>query len=482
MSQPSTRQFGFIVAQVIAVVALMFATYFLHRVAEFSAVCFKSQIVDRLVLFSEKAALPHCNQNWGWSGNWRQIPDHWSLHWPRVAAKAERLTEVWPLPPTLFKVVVVTEEPFISDRDGAQLIVGGVVAHGAQTWLKELIKAWVEVTTMDLLPLEHAILSDFLAAVAEGSFSLEGLGGVTKPGTQINWNSSAIRPDEYCTSPWRDARDYDFCLVDYPGEVGRLRGLKSLFARALWDFYNQADWNEQRALWRWLRSDVALGKAPFIKLEGRPLPGIDRLNLTLVMWSKKIFRTPERQARAMYVVKARLKLNLAASPYVIIEANKKLEKRSHEIQSLVRINGELEWWSSGERMKSFDPRVIPLHLVKIGCDLPTVGALSNVARKTVLFIKSCHPENLTGWDSLAEHDFKTFIAANPEAGILWVNVQGLKDAVESNMVSNSARVTLKRLRRWSQWQEDAWDKASLAFKPRAAIDLVLSHRATRDLL
>lgn len=479
MLKVNHRQIGFIAAQIVAVAALLFSTYFLNRLAGFTAECFNSQIIDRFVLFSERVEVPHCRRNWGWGGERGTAPSHWTLQWPRVTTKLDRILEVWPVPAHRYQMIVVSQDPFVTERSETQIVLGGAIARQPGNWLREIVRNWVVDSTAGQSEVEQLVLADFLTAVADDEFTVSGLNGLARAGENVVWQNSALNPEGYCLSPWRDPKDFEACD---PAAVTELHGIKPLFSRALWEMYRTASWQERRHMWRWLKNEVGQGRESLFHIDQLKLSALEKLNQTLSHWAKRIYATPERQAQVLFRLKTRLGLKSAASPFMVVEAGQGIEKHWGRFESLVRVEGTLQWWSAQERIYAVPVTGKPIHWVRVDCRIPMVGEIAGLAAKTVLFVQSCAPETLNGWDSLSQHDFKSFIAANPEVGVIWLNAQGLRQALQNESVLASAKVSLRRLRHSSHWREDSWDASALAFKPSAAIDLVLSHRASRDLL
>src|SRR5690606_38653406 len=119
--------------------------------------------------------------------------------------------EVWPMPAKAYQLIVVSQEPFMNERNGNQVFLGGAIAQQPETWLRELVRIWVSDSTSRQSELEQLVLADFLAAVAKGEFSVAAMNGAVRKGEQVTWQNSAIAPGEYCFSPWRDSKHFESC-------------------------------------------------------------------------------------------------------------------------------------------------------------------------------------------------------------------------------------------------------------------------------
>lgn len=465
-------------AKTLAIVALVLSAVFLHRMADFSAQCFHSQLVDRFIIFSKDIQeIPHCGQRWSWGDLSGLAADPLRLRWPRVAAQAERLFEVWPAPPQPFQMVVVTEDPFLVAQQGSQFLLGASLADSSDLWLRELVRVWVGATTQGLTPLEVGVLADFLAAVARDQLRWTNWLGQSEEGHELTWAGGVILAREYCLSPWREVSDLNNCESD--ANQGLSRGHRRLLARGLWEIYQMADWQARRRLWIWLREKVALGHEPLLA-KASDVSG-NAVQRVLSRWLKVAFPQPALQTRGQVVLRSRLGLSQAESPAVVVEFDRSTHLR--EFEGLVRMDQHWQWWTPTGQVEADRPRGKPSHWVKVGCHPPSAAMVANLAQKTFLFIEMCEPRDLQGGRFLTQGDLRAFLAANPNLGVFWLDARALaKTLSETRPDGQHDPLSLKRLRLWSHWREDTWDRALAAFRSRAAVDLILSHRATRDLL
>jgi hypothetical protein len=480
-------KFGVLFAQAVAIAALLATTVFLHRLAGFSAECFNSKILDRFIFFSgaKAAEIPHCKRAWGWAEPQEPVPERWHIQWQRLSQKADQLMNVWPLPGRRLHMILADEEPFITLKEGSQILVGAAIAERPELWLRQIFRAWIADTSIQLPELETSILAGFMTAVANGEFAQTNAAGQRRAGDAVHWAGAAIPPAQYCLSPWRDAADFAIC-DSAPADHALMarRGLGTLFTKGLWELHRLAGWSERRRLWEWLRSDVALGRAPLLPKFQPDQPAVSDLGRVLEYWAARTFADPDRRAQMLFLVQSRLQLSRAFAPPLVVETAADFLPG---LEGLVKTPSGMEWWSAEGRAPVYAPTGKPLHWIRIGCRVPAAQEAARLARRTVLFVRHCgDPAELSGWENLNSADIAAFIAANPKVGVIWLNAQGLRQTLAQlgpDGPDDEARpLSLRRLRRWSRWREDAWDKAVEAFRPAAAVDLVLRHRATRELL
>ena len=467
---------GLFIAKTMAITALLLAAVFVHRMAGFNARCYSSQIIDRLVLFSERQEIPNCRRALTDLALGTNLSDMRSDKWGRWTPSLDHLFDIWPKAHRGLAVVMINEEPFAYAQEGNILMLGGAWTSSRRLWSNLVTAAWLAQSTEGMLALEREILSEFLVSLAEGHHEMVGLDQTTIPESQINWANTTLAAKDYCLSPWRRPEEFNNCTTEN-GE-----NYRPLLSRGLWLIYQQADWRGRRQLLEWLTKTVAQNSESLLAAQPTAESSIEWIKSELARWSEKA-QLPVHSFFAS-TLSSKLGLIQAEKPFVVVEGTVP-DSLTLTTQNLLFQNGEQNIWLGPIGRQSPPIRHFkPQHLIKVACQKPALDQVGQWAENTVLLILVCDPNGVRGWELLAQQKIKLFIAENPELPMIWLNVAGLRRTLseEPQMSASTKPISLKRLRRLSRWKEDLWDKASHTFIPRAAVDLVLSHRASRDLL
>ncbi|MGE0761941.1 MAG: hypothetical protein AB7N80_01555 [Bdellovibrionales bacterium] len=400
-----------------------------------------------------------------------------SEQWGRWAAAFDQLMDLWPKPTRPLAVVMLKEEPFALYQEGTHLLMGGEWMRSRRQWSTLIATTWVQNTTQGLISLEQFILSEFLVSVVDGQHQLVGLDQSLLDNDQINWATTAQSPQDYCVSIWRRPEELEECHVQQ-GE-----NFRPLLSRGLWQIYERADWRGRRRLMAWLTGPVARGEEPLLMAKPEQVDSVEWVKSELERWSGKAALS--EAALFLQSLSLRLGLQQAERPYVLIESAIPADLSLEFAEALLFQTPDrvLNWVSAVGRLRPPDLDLRPQHAVVVVCRRPNLEQLRDLAQSTVLLIQACDARVLKGWTHLAHRRLKSFIADNPDQPMIWLNVDRLRHTLAQREGGDSTiPLSLKRLRSLSHWREDLWDKASHTFIPRAAVDLVLSHRASRDLL
>lgn len=467
MSKEILHSFAYKAAQALSVLVLLLSAYAFNRQSEFVSQCLNSGLVDTLVFFSEDASIANCQQS-GWQSSAAPVRSQQLRRW---TSAIDSLRSFWPRPKNSIQAIVIQEEPFAYSIGRNHILIGGVLTQSQRHWQAALTEAWLTQTAFGVSSLERNILADFLVAVLNGRFvvpSLSGFSGHPEETVAIGYFDQT--PQQYCISDFRHPSEQADC-TEKEGQAWR-----SFLARGLWRIYEAANLSERRTLRRWLSQDVALGSDSLV--EDGNLKDAAWAKAQIWRWSKKILNS-ERQEIFLSRLERQLGLDRIENPAVALQVETLPDGASPSTPLLIRQNGQWRWWLGRETIPALAPKVAPRHVVAFNCATwPNTTDIS--AEASVLYMEDCAGTQLQGWEDLADGDLNAFIAANPEVSLLWLNARALRKLDRAGLPLG--RLSLKQMRHISLWQEDRWDPSLRVFRPRAAIDLVLGHRASRNML
>lgn len=470
------------VASTVLVVAL--SAFFLVRFANFRANCVESQLLEDVYFQSTKSSLLLCSQSF-----WRDpfstfqsletIP--LSKQWQKIIGQAEKLLAYLPAPKRRFKVVVSGQMPDVYRIHQNVVEVGEKWLERPEAIQRLMVLFWLKKISHEKYYFSHEMVADFLLSVMQNQFSLVGA-TANLAEDEVTWSNLTVHPSFYCQTPWRLVQEAAKCEIPQNGIALVLRPLLS---RALWDIYASLPIREQRDFWPWLveRLTEKKGFLLFPSLNDRHLDPVTRLTEALALLVKQFYSDETTQKNAQVELIAKLKVNEAKHPLVVVHVEPGMRIKAP--QAFLMEDQILTWVrQEGRREPLLMAPELPKKRLFIYCKRRVLmNEVMNKASEEILIFKSCAPDKITDWEWAIKGDFLTFVSNHREDPFLWLRSHGLAALAKlRGKQIGKAAVGLKRLRQWSYWLEDSWDRAAAAFRPKAAIDVVFAHRAAKELL
>lgn len=468
------RHIVIIVAQVLACASVALCAIYMFRWGEFASVCLESHLVDRFVLFSEGVEISRCGNGYSTVMGFSRIPT--PIPVTRSLTPLDGLLSEWPAPSQPISVVVSELEQMSYFGDPQVAVLGAVPARESSNLQSAILLSWMKQIAPQADEFSRRVLIEFLRSVANKKFRIESLDGSFPALSQVRYGDLPTLAADYCQSPWRALDELNTC--DSTG----VSAWRPILANALWLIYDDLSWRERRSFWAWLRSTV-LEQDQFIPNE--ILIGDSREIPRVVHHWLEHSVSAERRESIFARVSQKLNLNAISTPLVGVMGDVRAEMAQIHRPVLAFISGGWRWISPFGQFKSELSKPQVRHLIVFGCRPSPNREALRAAKVTVLLASKCNHVGPIHMDELESGDMAGFISANLELGIIWLNASVLRAKMKKVLPDAmfSQRLTLKRLRRIEPWREDRWDEALRAFRPHSqSVDLVLSHRASRDLL
>lgn len=472
-------------AKVASLAAVVAGFYFLHQLSEVSAQCFQSSVLSSLVNLLDNHAFSNCETAWPLKeGPKGEMPT--SLR--QTIAKVERLTEVWPAPREALNVVIGGDDPFLylvslqesenETKFPTQIILGTYWAQNSVQVARAIVDAWVQGQDLPRTEFEREILIDFLTSIALKDPTTLNIDG--RASENLDWRQYWVDSKEPCLSVYRLAKQVNHCegLEDF-------WSLRPVLSQMLIRLYDLASWAHQREFLSSLKAS-AESEEWILDLSRREDESVlTALERHFFDWSQKLgLSASEPRLRKL---REDLGLN-AGEPNSLVWLESQSPLHIHDQPLLVRSTDGYRWQTRSGNAELVHNIEKANHLVWIGCDLPKLSELGGRARRTILLVKVCtkvgrQPPKEISTVGLAEGDLESFLLRNPEIPYLWLSVPEYERAVRLYPSFDWAgRPSLQKLKKWTKWRQDDWDRSLNAFRPRAVVDLVLSHRPLLDHL
>ncbi len=462
-------------ARVVACASVALCAVYLFRWGEFSSICLDSQIVDRFILFSEQTEISRCGDGYSTVMGTSRLPK--PVRVTQSFASLDGLLNVWPAPAHSITVAVSGSEQMSFFSDSRVVVIGAVPAQTKSQIQTAVLISWLKQLNPHTDDFSRRVLTDFLRSVANKKFELESLDGSFPSLGKVRFGDLPTRVDEYCQLPWRAIDEIENC------ESLGIASLRPVLANSLWLIYENLSWRERRNFWAWLRSSALLTNE-FLPIDIKAGESHALLKVLRYWLSQTV--DADRRDSLFASISQKLNLRSIHTPLVGIVGGDSLpEMPLIHRPVLVNLNGAWFWKSQYGTFRSDVEKPEVRHLVAFGCQPSPGRSAMSSAKITVLLASRCDLSSQVQMEELLKGDMAGFISSNLSLGIIWLNAAVLRTKLGRSLPNQilAERLTLRRLRKIEPWREDRWDEALRAFRPQSqTVELVLSHRASRDLL
>jgi hypothetical protein len=357
------NKWGWESAKALAILAVLFAAFFLGQSARISSQCISSRTFTRVEYFSRSLEIPRCDQLLPMDSN-SEFPAAQVTVIRRALARVDRLAQIWNLPSLGLQLTIVEEEPFLFQLSERQLFLGSSYLGSSDLLLRALVEGWVEAQFGWLNYNDRKITARFFTAISMGEYLNWSYLGEANHFDPIQGLEVVAPNQSDCLSPIRNLQSVENCAVS------SLRPeLESLYAFSLWQIHQLATWQERRLFWAWLKGALQPGEAGLLLSEsGAPSEIAQNLNV----WLAGIFTQPARQSQILRSLNRQLNFDRVLRPVTLLEGEGLSSTVLAEAGAVVYDRNAYWWWGTQGLMKAPTPSSAPKHHVIVGCTQPTI--------------------------------------------------------------------------------------------------------------